>query len=66
LKVVGRDALAMLRPSLVVVLAWRYADPIAAKNGEYIRSGGRFLVPFPAVRVVAEECVEGGGRRGPT
>jgi SAM-dependent methyltransferase len=43
-------ALAERRPSLVVVLAWRYAEPIRKNNIGYLESGGRFVVPLPDLK----------------
>ena len=40
------------KPSYVVVFAWRYVDPIARKNQEYIASGGHFIVPLPELRII--------------
>ena len=39
------------RPDLVVILAWRYAEPIMAKHHRFIESGGRFVVPWPTFSV---------------
>ena len=39
------------RPSLVIVLAWRYADAIIGKHQAYKDAGGRFLVPLPDISV---------------
>lgn len=36
----------------VVVIAWRYVDPIVSKNQEFIRSGGKFISFFPEVAVL--------------
>ncbi len=47
------ERLAQLHPGLVIILAWRYAEPIMAKQGRYISDGGRFLVPLPELKVVA-------------
>jgi len=40
------------QPALIIILAWRYAQPIAAKHQEYIRRGGRFLVPLPDIDLI--------------
>jgi SAM-dependent methyltransferase len=38
-------------PSLVLILAWRYAEPIRQKNMRYVQNGGgRFLVFLPEVK----------------
>jgi hypothetical protein len=41
------SALIERRPDLVVILAWRYAEPIMAKHARYLAEGGRFAVPWP-------------------
>ncbi|MBI3553538.1 MAG: class I SAM-dependent methyltransferase [Elusimicrobia bacterium] len=40
------------KPDYVVILAWRYAEPIMAKLGRYKAQGGRFIVPLPEVKVI--------------
>lgn len=39
------------KPSLVLILAWRYAKFIIEKHEAYIKDGGRFLVPLPDICV---------------
>jgi SAM-dependent methyltransferase len=46
------EAVQRLKPALIIVLAWRYAQPIMANHRKYIESGGRFVVPLPGVRVI--------------
>ncbi len=41
-----------LEPALIIVLAWRYAQPIVANHRKYVEGGGRFVVPLPEVRVI--------------
>lgn len=41
--------LAERRPDQVVLLAWRYAEPITRRHEEYRKAGGRFLIPLPSV-----------------
>jgi SAM-dependent methyltransferase len=43
-------ALDERKPSLVVILAWRYAEPIKQKNLHYVQNGGRFVVLLPDVK----------------
>jgi hypothetical protein len=45
--VVPADALDEGKADLVVILAWRYAEPIMAKNRRFLGDGGRFAVPWP-------------------
>jgi SAM-dependent methyltransferase len=35
------------RPACILILAWRYAEPIVAKHRAYLDAGGKFIVPFP-------------------
>lgn len=37
-------------PSLIIILAWRYADIIMTHHQKYLDAGGRFLVPLPILR----------------
>jgi 2-polyprenyl-3-methyl-5-hydroxy-6-metoxy-1,4-benzoquinol methylase len=39
-------------PALIIILAWRYVDPITAKHRRYMDAGGKFVVPLPEVRVL--------------
>jgi hypothetical protein len=48
------------KPSLIVVFAWRYIDPIMSKHAAYLEQGGRFVVPLPRLSIV-----EGRGAMAP-
>lgn len=39
------------RVDYILVLAWRYASQIMIKNAEYAKSGGKYIVPVPEIRV---------------
>jgi SAM-dependent methyltransferase len=41
------------RPDLTLILPWNIASEIVAQQHDYIRAGGRFLVPVPHPREVA-------------
>jgi len=36
----------------VVILAWRYSEPIIRKHQAFLERGGHFIIPLPEVRVV--------------
>lgn len=44
-------ALSERRPDALVILAWRYAEPIIAKQQAYLKQGGRVIIPLPRVQV---------------
>lgn len=46
--------LAKDRPEHILVIAWRYADPIIAKNSAHLASGGSFIVPLPRLRHISQ------------
>ena len=40
------------RPDVVLILAWRFVDPIVDRYRFYLEQGGSFLVPVPDVKVI--------------
>jgi SAM-dependent methyltransferase len=42
------------RIEYAIILAWRYADPIRRNHAEYLRKGGRFIIPLPELRILSE------------
>jgi hypothetical protein len=46
------EALLEEQPDLVVLLAWNFQEEIVAQQAEYVRRGGRFVVPIPEVALI--------------
>ncbi len=50
--VLAPEALYEKKPDYVVIMAWRYVEPIVAKHQEYLAQGGKFIVPLPELKVI--------------
>jgi SAM-dependent methyltransferase len=40
------------QPDYVLLVAWNYRDEVIAQQAEYLRRGGRFVVPIPSPEVI--------------
>ena len=49
--VVSSSAITEHRPDYLIILAWNFAESIMRRHSEFVRSGGRFIVPLPRVTV---------------
>jgi len=50
--VVPTEQLLSDQPEYVLLLAWNFVEEIMAQQAEYLRRGGKFILPVPEVRVV--------------
>lgn len=50
--VVPSDMIYTRRPDYIVILAWRYAEPIVVKHKRFLQEGGHFIIPLPRLRVI--------------
>jgi C-methyltransferase C-terminal domain/Putative zinc binding domain/Methyltransferase domain len=46
------EALMNDRPDRILILAWNFGAEIIEQNREYVRQGGRFIVPVPEPRII--------------
>ncbi|KQX56322.1 MULTISPECIES: class I SAM-dependent methyltransferase [unclassified Streptomyces] len=44
-------------PDVYLMLAWNYADEILRKEADFLRAGGRFVLPFPKPAVVSADTL---------
>jgi len=52
LPVLPSEALYERRPDAVVVMAWRYYEPIMRRHQKYSAQGGKFIVPMPELKIL--------------
>ena len=49
--VLRSEAIYERKPDSIVILAWRYTDPIVAKHQRFLQAGGEFIVPLPTLSI---------------
>ena len=52
LPVLPSEAIYERQPDELVVMAWRYFEPIMARHARFGERGGRFIVPMPELKVL--------------
>ena len=40
------------RPDYLVVFPWHFRDAIVEREAEYLRNGGRLILPLPEIEIV--------------
>jgi hypothetical protein len=53
--VIGSNNLDPAIVPLIVISAWRFADLIVARNADYLKKGGKFIIPLPIPRIIKEK-----------
>ena len=52
------SAILERKPDFVLVLPWNFKDEIIAQQADYLRGGGRFIVPVPEPVVVSDAMTD--------
>ena len=52
LPVLGPEVLLKRKTDYVVIIAWRYVQPILDKNRAFREQGGKFIVPLPKLQII--------------
>ncbi len=52
LPVLPAETLLERQPDYALILAWNFADEIVRQQAEYVRRGGRFIVPLPEPHII--------------
>ena len=50
--IVAPDEFRKIAPDFALLLAWNFRDEIVSKEQEYLRTGGKFIIPFPEPKVI--------------
>ncbi len=50
--IVAPEEFRKIVPDFALLLAWNFKDEIMDKEREYLKSGGKFIVPFPEPKIV--------------
>jgi len=40
------------KPDYIIIFAWRYTDIIISNNEEYLQDGGKFIIPWPNIKII--------------
>jgi len=50
--VVSSKTIYEKKPDYIILLAWRFADMMMEKHKAFLKNGGHFIVPLPALRTI--------------
>ncbi len=51
-KIISSDFLYTDKPDYVVLFAWSFVDEIKKKHKQFLKNGGKFIIPLPKVKII--------------
>lgn len=57
LPVYPSSELTVRQPAMAVIFPWMFIEPIRRRNADYLKAGGRFIVPLPSVNILTADDV---------
>ena len=43
------------KPDYIIILAWNYSSHIIKKHDKFFKTGGKFIVPFPKIKIIKKK-----------
>ena len=54
IKIVSEKQLKKFKPDYLLVLPWHFKDHILKREHQYLKNGGKFILPFPSPKIVTK------------
>ena len=55
IKVFSDKEILKRKPDYALILAWNFKNEIMKNNNKYLKSGGKFIVPIPKVKIIGKK-----------
>ena len=55
IKVFSDKEILKKKPDYALILAWNFKNEIMKNNNKYLKSGGKFIVPIPKVKIIGKK-----------
>lgn len=56
--IVSEEKIRKMKPDYMLVLPWQFINEFINREKDFLRSGGKFIVPLPEVKIIGKEYIE--------
>ena len=56
--IVSEEKIRKMKPDYMLVLPWQFIHEFINREKDFLRSGGKFIVPLPEVKIIGKEYIE--------